>query len=121
MWARVLNVAVGIWLMAAPAALRYEGTLAADHDRVVGPVLASFACIAMWEVTRPLRWGNAVIGAWLLAAPWVLGFPPVATVNSMAAGAVVVGLSLVRGKLTHDFAGGWASLLPGRRIRDGAA
>ena len=119
MWARAVSVAVGIWLMAAPAVLRYSGTFAADHDRVVGPVLASFACIAMWEITRPLRRVNTLVGAWLLAAPWVLGFPPAATANSMAAGAVVVGLSLVRGKLTHDYAGGWRSLLLGRRIQAG--
>ena len=121
MWARILNVAAGIWLMAAPAVLRYQGTLAADHDRVAGPVLARFACIAIWEITRPLRRVNTMIGAWLLAAPWVLGFPPAAAANSMAVGAVVVGLSLVRGKTTHDFAGGWTSVLPGLRMRDGAA
>lgn len=119
MWARLLNVAVGIWLMAAPAVLGYNGTVAADHDRMAGPLLASFACIAIWEITRSLRRVNTVIGAWLLAAPWFLGFPPAATVSSMAAGAAVVGLSLVRGNLTHDFAGGWKSLLPGRQIGNG--
>ena len=111
MWARIINVAVGIWLMAAPAVLGYGGTVAADHDRIVGPVLASLACIAIWEVTRSLRWLNLLIGGWMLLAPWVLGFPSDATVNSSVAGVMVVCLSLVRGRLTHRFGGGWSSLV----------
>lgn len=103
----------GVWLMVAPAALAYGG-LAADHDRVVGPLLATFGCIAIWEVMRPLRRANTLLGAWLLAAPWLLDFPTTAAWNSVAVGVLVVLLSLVRGRLTHSFAGGWRSLLPGR-------
>lgn len=110
MWARIINLVIGVWLMAAPAALGYAGTRAADHDRIVGPILASIACIAIWETTRPLRWVNLVIGGWLVLAPWVLGFPPAATWNAVLAGAVVAGLSLVRGTLRHRFDGGWSAL-----------
>lgn len=121
MWARFINVAIGIWLMAAPAVLGYGGTAAAHHDRIVGPVLASLACIAIWEVTGPLRWLNLLIGGWLLLAPWVLGLPYDATINSSFAGLVVVCLSLVRGSLTHRFGGGWLSLLATRSARPSGA
>lgn len=109
MWARLINIGIGIWLMAAPAVLGYGG-VASNHDRIVGPLLASFACIALWEVTRPLRWVNLLLGGWMLLAPWILGFGPTATVNSLLAGAAVAGLSLVRGTLSHRFGGGWSSL-----------
>ena len=118
MWPRLINIAIGIWLMAAPAILRYDG-LAADHDRIVGPIIASLACIAIWETTRGLRWLNLLIGAWMLLAPWVLSFPADATWNTMLAGAAVAGLSLVRGTLKHSFGGGW--LLRGSTARSNEA
>ena len=106
MWPRLINIAIGVWLMAAPGVLRYGG-VPADHDRVVGPILASLACIAIWESTRSLRWINLLIGLWMLLAPWVIGFPTGATINTMICGAAVAGLSLVRGKLIHRFGLGW--------------
>ena len=115
MWAHAIVSLVGIWLMAAPAVLGYGG-VAANHDRIVGPVVASFACIALWEVTRPLRWLDLAAGLWLIAAPWILGFARDAAVNSVIAGLAIAALSLVRGKLTHQFGGGWRTLLPGRPV-----
>src|SRR5687767_1665798 len=72
-WAQVAATAVAMWLMAAPAALDYTGA-AATSDRVVGPIAASVACMAIWPVLRSLRWVNVVLGAWLVAAPWLLGY-----------------------------------------------
>jgi hypothetical protein len=115
MWARLINCGIGIWLMAAPAVLGYGGT-AAVNDRVVGPVVASVACIALWEVTRPLRRLGLPLGLWLLVAPFVLGFPRDAMLNSVLSGMAIAGLSMVRGRRTHAFGGGWRTLLPGRAV-----
>lgn len=110
MWARLANTAVGLWLMAAPAVLGYSGS-AATNDRIVGPLAATFAIVAIWEVTRALRWANLALGLWLLAAPWILGgYPADAIVNSMAAGALLALFSLVRGKIRQEYAGGWSAL-----------
>ena len=54
----------------------------------------------MWEIARPLRWINVVLGGWLLIAPWLLGHASDARWNSLAAGALIFGFSLVKGK-TH--------------------
>lgn len=110
MWARLANTAVGVWLMAAPAVLGY-GDPAGTNDRIVGPLAATFAIIAIWEVTRALRWLNLALGLWLLAAPWILGgYPADATISSLAAGALLALFSLVRGKVQQEYAGGWPSL-----------
>ena len=109
MTGQILATLLGVWLMAAPAVLRYGG-LPADHDHVVGPVIATFACVAIWEVTRPLRWCNVVLGAWLLLAPWLIYDDRAATLNSLATGLAVVLCSLHKARLTHSFAGGWSSL-----------
>ena len=109
MWGQIVNTLLGVWLMAAPTALNYHG-LARTHDWIVGPVVATVACIAIGEVTRPLRWLNLVAGLWMLAAPWLLAYAAAASVNSMAIGLLIAVLSLSRGKPAHTFGGGWSAL-----------
>lgn len=108
--ARVASTAVGLWLMAAPAVLGYSGA-AEVNDRIVGPVAASFAIIAIAAVTRPARRVNTAAGVWLLAAPWLLGYGAMITiVNDMVSGALLIAFSLVRGTVVEQFGGGWSSL-----------
>ena len=110
MWAQYLNAVLGLWLMAAPAVLGY-GDPAQVNDRILGPVIATFAIIAIWEATRAVARWNLPLGLWLLAAPWVLGYEATAPlVNSLATGAAVAALALVTGTVEQRFGGGWAAL-----------
>lgn len=110
MWARWVNIALGIWLMAAPAVLGY-GAPASINDRIVGPLVASFATMAMWQVTRSLRWLNLLLGLWLLVAPWLLGYPVGREVaNSLLVGTIIALASGVRGPLPHRIGGGWRAI-----------
>ena len=113
MWAQIINTLLGLYLMASPAIWRFEEAVptAADNDHIIGPVMATFACVAIWEATRNTRWANIPLGAWLLVAPWILGYEQTAPIiNDMAVGAAVIAFSLVRGKVTQRFGGGWRSL-----------
>jgi hypothetical protein len=109
MWAQALAAAAGVWLMAAPDVLGY-GDPAAANDRIVGPVAASVAIIALSESTRSVRWVNLALGAWLCTAPWMFGFPATAAANSFACGVLLAVLSMVRGRLRYRLAGGWRAL-----------
>lgn len=110
MWAQVINALLGIWLMAAPSVLKMEGT-AADNDHIVGPLIATVAITAIFENARNLRLVNVLFGAWLLVVPWVLDFPSTtAIIAHLVTGAVVIGLSLVKGEVKEKVGGGWASL-----------
>lgn len=110
MWARFIEAALGIWLMVAPSLLAY-GAPARTNDRIVGPVIASLAIIAIWEVTRPLRWSTAVLGLWLLVAPFLLGYETTPLVNSLATAAPLVALGVfVKGKRTQRTGGGWRAI-----------
>lgn len=109
MWARIANTALGLWLMVAPPVLGYTGS-AATNDRVIGPIIASFAIIAMAGATRPVRRANTALGGWLLVAPWLLGYGTAATVNSLVVGVLVIAASLVRGEVKDTFGGGWSAL-----------
>jgi hypothetical protein len=109
MWAQAINVVLGLWLMAAPAVLAY-GRPAATWDHIVGPLIATFACIALWEATRAVRWANVPLAISLLAAPWLLDAPLEAKINSMLIGMLVALLSCVGGAFRHRFDGGWSML-----------
>lgn len=109
MWAQVVNAGLGLWLMAAPAVLDY-GVPAQTNDRIVGPVIATFAIVAWWEATRAVRLWNLPVGVWLVLAPWVLGYGTLPTLNSLGVGVLVMGLACVRGTVEGTFGGGWSAL-----------
>jgi hypothetical protein len=109
MWAQLLGTLLGVWLMAAPVLLGYDGA-AALNDSILGPVIATLAAVAAWEATRPVRWGNLPIGLWLLAAPWLLGYEAVPLLNSTAVGLLLVATCTIRGQIGQRFGGGWSAL-----------
>lgn len=109
MWPQVINVALGLWLMAAPAVLGY-GKPAATSDHIAGPLAATFACIAIWEVTRGVRWINVSIGVWVALAPWILGSSGAGQLNGVLTGIAIAGLSCLGGKIEQSFGGGWSAL-----------
>lgn len=118
MKAQLANIALGLWLMVAPAVLEY-GQPAADGDHIVGPIVASLATIAIWDVTRSLGRLNLPFGLWLLVAPLVLGYPLVAAVNSLIVGICIVTLSVIQGPVRQRFGGGWSALWHGNRLSAG--
>lgn len=116
---QMVVVVLGLWLMAAPAILGYTGTTADSSDRFVGPLIASIAFVAASEITRPLRWANLAGAAWLVVAPWVLGFPVEAAINDLLVGLAVGTLSpLGKVDTTKRFGGGWKSLRRPEKLPD---
>jgi hypothetical protein len=109
MWAQAVAAAVGVWLMAAPGVLGYEGSPAVV-DRIAGPIVASAGTIALWQVTRALRWVHLPAGIWLLFAPWIFDYPPMAILNSAACGLCLAGCSFVRGRTDRPVGGGWRAV-----------
>lgn len=116
MWPRLLNTALGLWLMFAPAVLGYSTTdaLASSTDRIIGPLVMSAAIAGIWDEIRPLRWVNVVLGALLALAPLVLGpflgWPIAGAVNAVAIGLAISGIGLIRGRIDNEFGGGWRSI-----------
>ena len=112
MWFQVMNTVIGIWLMAAPAVLHY-GRPAATNDYIIGPLVATFACIAIWEATRPVRWINLLLGLWMIASPIFLGYPQAGAINCVVCGIGVAILACMGGAVRQRFAGGWSALWRG--------
>lgn len=109
-WNLVASAALGIWLMFSPAVFGTQAG-AANSDHVVGALIAAVAVIVMAEVVRAGRFLNVLLGAWIIAAPWLLsGGGTVAQWNDVLAGAAVIILSLRRGSVRERYAD-WDSFI----------
>jgi hypothetical protein len=105
-WNLLLVSLVGIWLMMSPAALGSVSP-AAHSDHLLGALVVVVAAIAMSEVGRAARFFNILLALGIIAAPWVLaGASTVACWNDLAAGLIVIGLSLRRGSVLERY-GSW--------------
>lgn len=104
-WSLWLCVAVGVWLMFAPAAFGIGiEKPAADSDHLIGAMIIVVAIIALAEVARPARFLNVPLGLWLMVAPWFLpGATSASQWNSAAMGLATVVLSLPLGKLRDHY------------------
>lgn len=103
-WNLIVSAALGIWLMFAPAALGSTGN-AADSDHLVGALITTFAVIVTAEVIRTGRFIDMLFGAWIIAAPWLLGGATIFSKwNDVAVGTAVIFLSLPRGAVRERYA-----------------
>ena len=110
-WSDWAILAVGLWLFLAPFLLGFaldaaSGALWAATDAwVVGPFIVAVAVADIAYPWHGLQWFNAAAGAWLIAAPWLLGFAgdPVLSRSHWATGLAVVILAVAT--LVADRAG----------------
>jgi SPW repeat len=100
-WQNWLIALLGLWVIVSPWAVPYfypaevaTGMVMWNHI-VVGLALAvmgvaALAAYQMWE-----EWVDVILGAWLVASPWILGFAGMTALmwNAVIMGAVVVVLS----------------------------
>jgi hypothetical protein len=111
MWAAILNIILGIWIIVAPAIFQFDEN-AANNNYIVGPLIVTFAIVAIWEVNRSARYFNLVTGIWMIAAPFLLSFDSsAATWMDVVSGALVALFSLFKGRISKKYGGGWRSLV----------
>ena len=103
----VLSIAVGAWLMFTRLTFGTSGAMA-NSDHLVGALVITVAIIAWGEVARAARFLNALLGLWLLAAPWMFegAGSGLAVASSLASGIALIVLSIPRGPVRESY-GGW--------------
>ena len=105
-WNLLLSTGIGAWLMFTPSTLGSTG-FAAHSEHLFGALIVTIAVIALADVGRVTRFVNILFGAWVIAAPWILGGATTATKwNDLIAGALVILLSLPRGTVGERY-GTW--------------
>jgi hypothetical protein len=107
-----ITVAVGIWLMAAPAVVGYGG-VASRQARLIGPLVAAIAWIATSEATRAVRWLNLPIGFALVLLAVGPGYSRAASVVAAVSGTIVVLVLLMRSPVKSRMGGGWRAIWRG--------
>lgn len=106
-WTLMAAVGLGIALMGTRLLFGTGGALA-DSDHLVGCLVITVAVTACAELARPVRFLNLPLGAWLIAAPFLLdGGTGAGAVAGMVAGVALVLLNLPRGRLSGEHYGGW--------------
>ena len=55
-------------MMVAPAIFGYDKNIS-DNAHIVGPLIATFSMIAIWECTRNVRLFNLPVAFWMMADP----------------------------------------------------
>ena len=91
-WASGANILFGAWLLIAPWLLNYMQNVIRWNDRIAG---AALMILATMRFIRPLGrfwigWINALIGLWMIAAPFVLDCQQIsAQVNELTTGIAV--------------------------------
>jgi len=93
-WVDWVNVIFGVWLIASPWLLTVAGgdKPGAWNSWIVGAGIVSLALFAMY---KPAVWGDTIgilLGAWLLASPWMLGL---AAAPAVAMNAVIIGVLVI--------------------------
>jgi nucleoside-diphosphate-sugar epimerase/uncharacterized membrane protein len=106
-WTLAASMAIGAFLMLTRPVLGTAGPMA-NSDHVIGALAITVAIIATAEVARSLRFINALFGAWLIAAPWLLsGGTAYASWIGVVLGLVLIALSLPRGSRSPEHYAGW--------------
>jgi hypothetical protein len=108
-WNLLLAALVALSLLFTRVLLGADGSLANAHH-LLGALALTVISIAAAEVARPVRYLNIVLGAALVAAPFVFGADVEATAFTIAAGIAIAALSVRRGSIRGRYAA-WSRLL----------
>jgi hypothetical protein len=95
-WQDWCSWGLGIWLCISPWALRFDLEPGATRAAVATGFLLILTEAVTLSVFRAWEeWINVVLGAWLIAAPWLLGVASAAAmVDLVVTGALVLTLAL---------------------------
>lgn len=109
-WTLAASVALGAALMLTRVIFGTEGAQA-DSDHLLGALIITVAVTAMAEAARPARFINVLLAVALMFAPFMFdGGTVLADLAGVAAGIVLVALSIPRGRIEQRY-GGWSRFL----------
>lgn len=109
LWNLALAALMGLALLFSRVTLGLDGTLASAHH-VIGLLVLTMILVAAAEVARPARWLNALLGAALIATPFIWQASTLTLVVSVALGLALIVLSIRRGPVRERY-GNWSLLI----------
>ncbi len=120
-WQDWANLILAIWLFISPWVLQFGGATlggaaAAWNAWVLGVIVFLVALSAIGSMELWQEWINLILGAWIFAAPWALGFTflPPASWDHWFVGALIFLISLSSLRSGRDVPTG--AVPPGPRV-----
>lgn len=99
-WKTGLNLVLAAWLFISPWVV-VPSTLASSVNAWASGAVIFLVALATMRSDRPedIKWLNALLGAWVFVAPWILGFAAFAAPawNAWIVGAAIALLALWSG------------------------
>jgi uncharacterized membrane protein len=97
LWAHLVNLLLGLWLVTSPAALGYQSAGMTRSDIVSGALIILFSLLSFSRrISTWAQWANCFVGIWLLFAPLVFWAPTaVEYSNDTLMGALVIAFSVL--------------------------
>lgn len=99
-WKTGLNLVLAAWLFISPWIV-VPSTLASSVNAWASGAVIFLVALASMRSRRPedVKWVNALLGAWVFIAPWILGFAAAtgAAWNAWIVGAAIALLALWSG------------------------
>ncbi len=97
LWINLIVMALGLWLVSGPFALRYPPGKMLNSDILSGAWLFFFAAVALIPKMDSIgRWGVGFVGIWLQLAPLLFWAPqPVMMINDTFVGLTAIVLFLL--------------------------
>lgn len=105
-WNLALAALIGLSLLFTRITLEVDGNMAHAHH-VIGSLVLTVVSIAAAEVARPVRYLNILLGAALMAAPFMFAAGITATIASVVLGLGLVAFSMRRGLIRERY-GNWS-------------
>lgn len=107
-WTLFACGAIGIWLMLTRITLGASGQMA-NADHIIGALVVTITVTAVAEVTRPVRYLNALLGLALLIMPFIFTVTFSQTAASVVCGVALILLSLLGGAIRNRY-GQWTRI-----------
>jgi hypothetical protein len=105
-WNYAAAALIGVMLLFTRPLLGAAGVLA-NADHVIGALVLTTVSIAVAEVARPARFCNMLLGAALVAAPFVAGADAAAIAIRVVLATALIALSIRRGPVRGSY-GAWS-------------
>ena len=109
MGAAIAHIILGLWLMIAPAILNMNKQ-ASDNNHIAGPLIITFAIVALWEINRNAIRINILVALWVLISVFIFDYSGIPLFSNLSAAFLVIILSFVKRKRTQRYGGGWREL-----------
>jgi hypothetical protein len=112
MWARDLELSIGLWLGVSPFVFAHAADRAALwlNDFVCAAIVAALALACYWPPMQRAHWGELAVAAWLVGFGWVacLDAPTPAAQNHILVGLLLGMFAIVPTRASQP-PEGWSS------------